>query len=148
MTTPTPPPYNPPKKWHQKRWVRWTAGILLVSAVIGAVIGEDPVEPVSTSAAATTAPPTTEAPTTTTTTAPPTTTTTTTTTTTAPPIDRRVLMRVAVDSTWNNMTFSEQREICDGVDLFGAETVAAMIFAGAEGEIDLDIINEAVEGWC
>lgn len=163
-----PPPYRgydpepEPQKWYQRKWVKVTGGVLVVLVVLGAILddGDDDVEVEEAAAEVTTT--TTEVPVeiseeaaveereTTTTAAPTTTQAPTTTIDVDEWLDENsdVVMRMALQTTWNDSSPAEQREICSAVDLLGVDVAAMAMYTGAEGEIDLDIIEEALRGWC
>lgn len=151
----TPPPYTPPTpapSWgaptptptftvHPKRnagpVILGALAVLIAGAILGALVrgGNDPAD---TATPAPSPPPTTAA-------------STYEATTTSVTIDRttdRELQELALDSTWDDTSYSDQRSICQGVEVFGVDGAADLLIEGADGVFDRDIVERKLVEWC
>lgn len=65
--------------------------------------------------------------------------------------DRRELTETAIDITWDNSTPTDQRNMCNGITIFGTEWAANELREGAGGDdttLDWDYAAELIEGKC
>lgn len=58
------------------------------------------------------------------------------------------VQRVALDVTWDRMSYTEQQEMCQAVDMFGYESAAAQINGGADYTFDADTIEDWLRLHC
>lgn len=113
--------------------------VLLIGAILGALVrgGNDPSGDTVTTAAPTT-----------TATARPVPTTVYRTTSTTPTLSEREIQELALDMTWDKASYSDQQDICDGVDLFGVDYAAGLMNEGADYTFDEALIRSKLVEWC
>jgi hypothetical protein len=55
--------------------------------------------------------------------------------------------RLALDITWEKMSYSDRSDLCDGVNLFGADVAARMVTDSANESGDSNFDSWVVEAW-
>ena len=58
------------------------------------------------------------------------------------------VQRMAMDMAWNDISASDQRLVCQGLDIFGMEESVQIFNSGADFAFDEDIIEEKFREWC
>ncbi|MFJ8677271.1 hypothetical protein [Streptomyces sp. NPDC093589] len=66
-----------------------------------------------------------------------------------PSLDRRELTRMSINYTWDNATPTDQRSMCNGIEMFGLDWSAEQLAKGGDSELlDWDYAAKLIEGKC
>ena len=66
-----------------------------------------------------------------------------------PSLDKRDLTRMSIDITWDNSTPADQRNMCNGITLFGTDWAADELRRGAgDDSLDWDYAAQLIQGKC
>lgn len=53
-----------------------------------------------------------------------------------------------LDMTWENLSATDRDNLCQGVEMFGADGAADLFNEGADNSFDLDLVQEKLASWC
>ncbi|WP_331756651.1 hypothetical protein [Streptomyces decoyicus] len=68
---------------------------------------------------------------------------------TTPSLDRRELTRMSINVTWDASTTADQRNMCNGITMFGTDWAASELRRGAgDDSLDWDYAAQLIQGKC